>query len=424
MSRPAASTAPGRPSGEELIVCAATQYWDEAWFRKQHFMAHLAAPPAPARGVLYVEPSFSLLRPPPGHCPAGATNPWLTPRLRRRGERLWTLTPPRGLPFWTHARVSRLHHARMGRMLRRAAVRLGYTRVWLWLYNPLYIQALDTLRPERVIFDLVDDLAAYDARAHSRRTMAVCVTAALERADLVLTTSPRLAEMHAARTRAGRMPVIPNGVRAEWIDRAAGEVPEDLRSLPRPWIGFVGAIFGYLDFDLLVATARRFPQGSLILVGPVRGAAGEAGAARLRREPNAHLLGPRPQERVPDYTGAFDVCLCPFQAGAVRRAVNPLKVYEYLAAGRPVVSTPLESLEGEPIARWVRFAEGEEAFTAAVAEAMEAERRRPQAEARREAVRPYAWEALSERVAGILDREARAWASGGASGASATEVAP
>ncbi|MBM3318114.1 MAG: glycosyltransferase [Candidatus Eisenbacteria bacterium] len=381
-------------------------------------MAHLAALAAPRRGVLYVEPSFSLLRRAPAHCPPGQANPWLAPRLAQRAPRLWTLAPPRGLPLWTHPAVSRLQHACYGAMLRRAARRLGYGRVWLWLYNPLYVQAMDSLRPERLILDLVDDLGAYEARAHSRRTTGACLERALAQADLVLTTSALLAEAHAAKTRAGRLEVVPNGVRGEWIGRPAAEPPAELRGLPRPWIGFVGAVSDYLDFELLVAAARRFAAGSLILVGPVRGGEGEKGAARLRRERNAHLLGHRPQERVPDYAAAFDVCLCPFRVGAVRRAVNPLKVYEYLAAGRPVVATPLESLASEPVAAWIRFAEVEEAFLAAIAKELALERAggapaaAERSAARRRAVRPYAWESISTRVASILDRAEEAWAAG------------
>jgi glycosyltransferase involved in cell wall biosynthesis len=167
----------------------------------------------------------------------------------------------------------------------------------------------------------------------------------------------------------------------------------------------MGAVFSYLDYDLLVAAARAFPQGSLILVGPLQDV---HGAARLKKEPNTVLLGPRPQERIPDYLAAFDVCLCPFRSGAVRRAVNPLKVYEYLAAGRPVVSTPLESLAQEPVARWIRFAEGAEAFSSAIRLALD-ENDPSMATARRQAVRSYSWDVLSTRVEEILDAAERDW---------------
>jgi glycosyltransferase involved in cell wall biosynthesis len=389
---------------DPLIICASTQYWDEAWFRKQHFMAHLAR----TRRVLYVEPSFSILRRPAPHCPPGSINRISRARMRRRLPNLWTLTPPRGLPLWTHPWVSRFQYRLWGRLLRLAAARLGHDRTWLWLYNPLYVQARAALQAERLIFDLVDDLGAYEAGAHSRPTMIRCVEEALRGADLVFTTSPLLAERHASRTPAGELHVVPNGVRGAWIERQTSEpqgAPEELRALPRPWIGFMGAIFVYLDYDLLLATARAFPKASLVMLGPVHDA---RGAARLAREPNVHFLGPRPQDSIPGYVGAFDVCLSPFKAGDVRRAVNPLKIYEYLALGRPVVSTPLESLAQEPVARWIHFAEDPDAFVAAIRRAL-AEDDPGRRAARREAARPYAWETLSACVAETLTRAEQAW---------------
>ena len=384
-----------------LLLCASTQYWDEAWFRKQHFMSRLSS----RYPVLYIEPSFSILRRAPKRCPRGHENsPWRASIAQKR-DQLWTYTPPRGMPFWTHPSVSRVQYRRWGAQLQSAARELGFERTWLWLYNPLYIQTIETLAPERVIFDLVDDLEAYQKRAHSRPTMRASIEGALRRADLLFTTSPLLAHKYAPLTSTRTMHVVPNGVRGEWIERSAS-VPEDLRELPRPWIGFIGAIFCYLDYDLLVATARAFRHGTLVMVGPIEDA---AGAERLAAEPNVAMLGPRPQDRVPEYAGVFDVCLSPFKAGDVRRAVNPLKIYEYLAAGRPVVSTPLESLADEPIARWLRFAEGEEAFVNAVRDAVASHSSPELVAARREAVRPYAWEALSARVEEIVQAAEERW---------------
>jgi len=379
-----------------LIVCASTQYWDETWFRKQHFMKRLSQ----HRPVLYVEPSRSILRPPRQGTPPTLRNPPFTSRLRTlQAGRLWTYTPPRGWPLWTHRRVSPLQYDAWGRAVRLTARDLGFERVWLWLYNPLWIQSTASLAPERVIFDLVDDLTAYDAGAHTRETMRVCVERALTESDLVFTTSKLLAETHASRTREGKMHVVSNGVPADWLSLEIDELPPQLAALPRPRIGFVGAVFSYLDADLLVATARAFRGGSLVVVGPVHD---ETMAARLRAEPNTHLLGAWPQARVPEAIAGFDVALSPFRAGAVRRAVNPLKVYEYLALGKPVVSTPLESLRGEPIADSIRMAESTPEFVRAIREALAQDN--PAARmARRRAVAPYTWDALGEQVERILE---------------------
>lgn len=384
-----------------LIICTSTQYWGEAWFRKQHFMSRLSV----KRPVLYVEPSHSIARRARAVLAPEMRNPLVQPRVRRRGETLWTLTPPRGLPFWTHASVSRIQYRLWGGMLRREAQRLGFSRTWLWLYNPLYVQSCSSLRPERLIFDMVDELGAYDAGVHSRRTMGKCVESALESADLVFTTSGILAETYSPRTRTGKLHMVPNGVRGDWVDRPPRAVPERIRDLPRPRIGFLGALFSYLDYDLLAETARAFPEGTLVLVGPVTD---YAGVARVAGESNVVLIGSQPQEKVPDFVSAFDVCLCPFRSGPIRRAVNPLKIYEYLALGRPVVSTPLESLMSDPIAPQIRFAEGAPAFVEAVRAALDCDTPEEQ-RARREAVRPYTWEVLGERVEGVLETAEREW---------------
>jgi glycosyltransferase involved in cell wall biosynthesis len=384
-----------------LILCASTQYWEETWFRKQHFMAHLAR----QRPVGYVEPSYSILRPHPQQVPETSRNARFRMSVRRAGDSLWLLTPPRGIPFWTRPVVSGYQYRHYGRLLRREATRLGFDRIWLWLYNPLYVQSVPTLAPERVIFDLVDDMGAYAARASSRKNMQACVERAIETADLVLATSRALVDAYAPRTRAGSIALVPNGVRGDWIGRMPAAAPPSVRGLPHPRIGFVGALFGYLDYPLLHATARAFPGGSLTLVGPIQDA--EAVDA-LRREPNVRIIGPVTQESVPDFIASFDVCLAPFRPGAVRRAVNPLKVYEYLALGRPVVATPLESLVGGPIAGQIRFAEGPEAFVAAIRDALSADSPSAQA-ARREAVRPFSWEALGTQVALLIDAAEREW---------------
>ncbi len=165
-----------------LILCASTQYWEETWFRKQHFMAHLAR----RRPVGYIEPSYSILRAPSHHVPETGRNEPFRMKVRRAGDSLWVLTPPRGIPLLDAAAGER--HTSTGTTVdccgaRRS--RLGFDRVWLWLYNPLYVQSVPTLAPERVIFDLVDDMGAYAARASSRRNMQACVERAIETADLV-----------------------------------------------------------------------------------------------------------------------------------------------------------------------------------------------------------------------------------------------
>jgi glycosyltransferase involved in cell wall biosynthesis len=136
----------------------------------------------------------------------------------------------------------------------------------------------------------------------------------------------------------GAVPIlVPHGVD---VDRFAGvpPMPSDLKALPKPLVGYVGLIDDYLDLELLVRLADRLHEGTLVLVG-----AANTDVSMLRHD-RIELLGVRPYESIPAYISNFDCCLIPFQVNRLTVAVNPIKLREYLAAGRPVVSTPLPEL--------------------------------------------------------------------------------
>src|SRR4051812_3208712 len=139
------------------IICLSTHFWDERWFRKQEFMSRFAR----ANRVLFVEPSFSMVRGPEGHLAEVATNRLLVPQLERREQNVHLLKPPRGLPKWSDPRVERLNYRWYGRVVGRAAERLGFRDPILWVYRPAFLAGIDSIPHERLVFDLVDDLAAY-----------------------------------------------------------------------------------------------------------------------------------------------------------------------------------------------------------------------------------------------------------------------
>ncbi len=161
------------------------------------------------------------------------------------------------------------------------------------------------------------------------------------RADLLFVVSAPLQEQYA---RQGRKAILlPNGVDFAHFAQALREeveVPKELASLPRPCIGFVGLVDPlWVDTELLIELARARPQWSVVIVGPTK-------KWRLppNLPPNLYLLGARPYRLIPSYLKGMDVCLVPFKANAVSQAASPLKLYEYLAAGRAVVSAPVPDL--------------------------------------------------------------------------------
>jgi glycosyltransferase involved in cell wall biosynthesis len=128
--------------------------------------------------------------------------------------------------------------------------------------------------------------------------------------------------------------LVPHGVD---LERFAGapSMPLDMDALPKPLLGYVGLIDDYLDLALLVSLADRLHEGTVVLIG-----AANTDISMLKHK-RIELLGVRPYDSIPAYISNFDCCLIPFKINRLTEAVNPIKLREYLAAGRPVVSTPL-----------------------------------------------------------------------------------
>ena len=374
------------------IICISTHYWDERWFRKQEFMSRFARD----NRVLFVEPSFSMVRPPEEFLAGIATNRHLRPTLERREHGVHLLKPPRGLPRWSNPRIERLTYRWYGRVIARAAEGLGFHDPILWVYRPAAAHALDLIPHAQLVFDLVDDLSAYGGDDNPLAGhVEELVTELVRRSDLLVVTAKTLEERYGPQARASVQ--VPNGFDGElFAEGREHEVPAGLDGIPRPILGFVGTLFPFLDFELMESLARAHGDKSMVLVGPVEAGAQQA-VDRLAALPNVFSLGRQPQASMPGFIGEFDVCLNPFRRSRVADSVNPLKVYEYLAAGKPVVSTPMEALRREDAGRFVAFADGPAEWSDEIARCLTPEVQQRSAE-RREAALAYSWEKLFERL--------------------------
>ena len=204
---------------------------------------------------------------------------------------------------------------------------------------------LDALDPSLVVYHCVDDMAAQPGIDAASFRAAEDRFAA--RADLVLASAPALATR--LRTVAAHVIDAPNVADTATFAQALHEGPVDpaLAALPAPRIVFTGAVVSTkLDFRLLVAVARLRPDWSWVIVGPVGPGDPTADVSVLEAEPNLHLLGARPYDALPAVLRGADAGLIPYAANELTRSIFPMKVYEYLAAGLPVVATSLPALEG------------------------------------------------------------------------------
>jgi len=134
---------------------------------------------------------------------------------------------------------------------------------------------------------------------------------------------------------------IPNGVDFEHFNKALKikEKPKDIQHLQHPIVGFIGGVYDWIDIDLLCKLADSHPDYSILLVGPV-----DYGRDKMKRRHNITMIGTKKYDIVPYYLASIDVCMIPFKINNVTLASNPIKLYEYLAAGKPVVSTALPEI--------------------------------------------------------------------------------
>lgn len=324
------------------IVCIGFADWEtELWTNQHHLMSRLAAD----NRILFVE-SLGLRRP----TLSGRDLARIWRRLRRG------LAPPRvtdGLhvisPLIMPAHDSRLVRGLNARLLpttvAHAARRLGMKRPILWSYVPQAEMLIDALQPALVVYHCVDDIAAQpgvDAksfRAAEQRFGA--------NADLVLTSSPPLDKR--LRRLSKNVVYAPNVADTSLFAAALQPGPLDasMEALARPRIVFTGAIVQTkLDMSLIVRLARLRPRWSIALVGPVGLGDPSTDVSALVAESNIHLLGHRNHRDLPAVLRASDAAMIPYAINALTESIFPMKVYEYLSAGLPVVATPLPSLIG------------------------------------------------------------------------------
>jgi glycosyltransferase involved in cell wall biosynthesis len=331
------------------IICFSTHYWNDFWFRKQHFMSRLVRL---GHRVLYVQPSFSMVR--ASEHPQLARNRWFRGLVERVDDNLHLFSPPRMLPKPGTPFSSRLNYRWFAGLVDREARKLGFNDALLWVYRPEYASALERIRHAHLVFDLADDLAAYNMSSFQYDYISGCIEKLAAKADMMVVTSPTLLEKYHQMTR--QCVLVTNGFDETLFDGNSKSVPEDLQPISRPVIGFVGVLFSFLDYDLLYKTASTMSEASFVFVGPVENS-GKHGVQRLQTLRNTYFLGRKPRAQIPAYITNFDICINPFQVDDVSRAVSPLKVYEYLACGKPVVSTPMAGLSQEEAGQWIQFAD-------------------------------------------------------------------
>lgn len=214
---------------------------------------------------------------------------------------------------------------------------------------PHYLYLRDRLRPDLLVYFNLDDYTLYWPRV-AARVRALELQAAREADVTICVSKARADELRkAAPEAADRIRHLPHGVPTASLGAAAcvrpGAAPDDLASLPRPLLGYVGTFEDRVDWDLLTRLSESMPEASIVLIGKPMGRKLDPRQADYNRcveRPNVHVLGWRPQDMIAQYHRAFDVCLIPYRTDhPFNQACSPTKIMDYMVTGRPIVSTAL-----------------------------------------------------------------------------------
>jgi glycosyltransferase involved in cell wall biosynthesis len=393
------------------IVCLSSQPWqDGMWTNKQHIMSRLAR----EHRVFYVSfgpnplPKLAKSRSEHGGLGWSFARALLDPvSYEQAGVTVLEFWSPRAFvrkKSASHPWSIRANFDLKVALLARYLERRGVHDAVLWVYHPGYGEGVAEIPHSLVVYDCVDEYAEFPTYKSDPRWLIEREAALCRRADVVTTTSAGLY--------AKKRPLNPehtflvhNVGDFEHFSRARAaetRVPEDLAALPRPVVGFLGAVSDYkLHAGWLLTLARKHPEYSLALVGPVGVGDPTTDVSKLAAESNVHLLGHRAYELLPGYVKGFDLGVIPYRINEYTTYSFPIKFFELLASGKPVVISDLPALrEYYDVVRVART--GEEFVAACEAALADPEAGR---EARLALAADNTWE---HRVARILEHVERA----------------
>jgi glycosyltransferase involved in cell wall biosynthesis len=263
----------------------------------------------------------------------------------------------------------------------------GCERV-VWIYTPLALELALALNPTTLVYDVMDDLAAFKDAAPE---LVVRQRQALRRADVVFAGGRSL---HRSVVKQGRIDaqLLPSGVATEHYSSAVSAE----RGTGRPTAGYVGVLDERLDLDLIAEIAALLPEWEIRMIGPVI----KIDPATLPQAPNITYSGQQPYEKLPAHMAELDVALMPFALNEATRSISPTKTLEYLASGLPVVSTRVPDVVAD-FGDVVELREDARGF----ADACELLRQRagaPQSDALRRILRRNSWDGIAKRMEALV----------------------
>lgn len=298
------------------LICFSHLRWDFVYQRPQHLMSRCAM----ERRVFFIEePTFH-----------NDTLAQLDIRLREGGVCVVVPRLPKGL---SEHEIYAIQKLLVDELIAECRIR-DYV---LWYYTPMALPFSSHLNPQAVVYDCMDELSCFKGAPPAIRE---CEAELLALADVVFTGGQSLYE--AKRRQHRNIHPFPSSIDLSHFGQARdiSEDPADQAAIPHPRLGFFGVIDERMDTALLDRLAEARPDWQIVMIGPVV----KIDPSELPRRPNIHYLGGKNYKELPNYLAGWDVALLPFAINESTRYISPTKTPEYLAAGKPVVSTSIRDV--------------------------------------------------------------------------------
>jgi glycosyltransferase involved in cell wall biosynthesis len=385
------------------IIYLGVDNWDGLWRNRQQFMSMLAT----QNKVLFVEGRpFGPRRILSGlHRGELGLSDLRRPSLQRISENLHTFR----YPIWAPISSARFPFNQLTGIVRRLFLRwvlqkLQISEPIVWVHHPRMIDLVNDIpSPRLLLYHVVDEYTAYPCVTPARRRrIEEREKEMMAFVDAVIVVSKKLYE--AKRPFNPNTYLVPNGVNYEAYTAALADpyLPDDLRVIKTPRLGYSGLIGDRLNLTVLKELAQQNPQWSLVLLGEVDVSQQIETWRAMRALPNVHYLGLVGISQVPHYVKGFQVGLIPYLQNRETEHVSPIKLYDYLAAGLPVASVDIPAVR--EFSQHIHLANGPHGFSQAVRTAL-ADTAPERRQARREVAAQNSWEARVEQLSDLIQAQ-------------------
>lgn len=264
---------------------------------------------------------------------------------------------------------------------------------WIWFYTPMALPLATGLTPRGVVYDCMDELAAFK---NAPRQLVQRENALFKMADLVFTGGRSI--YNAKRNRHPDVHCFPSSVDAQHFSKATQDHPLQA-AIAHPRLGYCGVIDERINLRLIEEVAVARPDWQIVMVGPTA----KIDPTALPRQANIHWLGQQSYDDLPAFISGWDVCLMPFALNEATRYISPTKTLEYMACGRPSVSTSIRDVV-EPYGQLVQIADTPQGFVASCEEILQRSREEQlaHAQALSEVVGRTSWDSTAQAMAELV----------------------